>query len=98
MATIDCAGVRLLLLACVSSLSFCTTELSACVVQACSARYCQRSCVIADMIAHRASGICADRDVYEHNLISHFEELVSNQELATDEELVSGEESDLYSL
>ncbi len=86
MATIDCAGVRLVCMClCLPHHSGPLSNLH--LLQACGTGYCQTSCVIADMIAHRASGLCADRDLYEHNLISHFEELVADQELVSSQSI-----------
>lgn len=46
-----------------------------------------------DMIAHRASGVRADRDLYEHHLMRHFEHLVNNKGLAASEDPTTSEES-----
>lgn len=60
--------------------------------------------MMGDMIAHQASGVCADRDVYEHHLMCHFANLVDSvapatgtepartEVYATNEELATNEE------
>lgn len=45
------------------------------------------------MIAHRASGVCADRDLYEHHLWRHYESHFDNEGPATSEDPTTSEES-----